>query len=52
MVSVLEPHNSKEEQILYPGSGQVLRAEDAEAVPLAFEEPGRPEGWLPMNLRR
>jgi iron-sulfur cluster repair protein YtfE (RIC family) len=52
MTSVLEPHNSKEEQILYPASGQVLDAEDTKAVRLVFEEGKRPEGWVPANLRR
>lgn len=52
MISVLGPHNSKEEQILYPASGQVLDAEDTQAVRLVFEEGKRPEGWLPANLRR
>lgn len=52
MVSVLGPHNSKEEQILYPASGQVLDPEDTEAVRLAFEQGKRPGGWVPANLRR
>lgn len=52
MISVLGPHNSKEEQILYPASGQVLDPKDTEAVRLAFEEGKRPEGWLPAILRR
>lgn len=52
MFSVLEPHNSKEEQILYPASGQVLNADDTEAVRLVFQEGKRPEGWIPGNLRR
>ncbi len=52
MTSVLGPHNSKEEQILYPASGQVLDPKDTEAVRLVFEEGKRPEGWLPANLRR
>lgn len=52
LVSVLEPHNSKEEQILYPASGQVLNTDDTEAIRRVFEESKRPEGWLPTNLRR
>lgn len=52
MRSVLEPHNSKEEQILYPASGQVLDAAATETVRVAFEEGKRPEGWLPQALRQ
>jgi iron-sulfur cluster repair protein YtfE (RIC family) len=52
MIAVLEPHNSKEEQILYPASGQVLNTDDTEAIRRAFEESERPQGWVPMNLRR
>lgn len=51
MVSVLDSHNSKEEQILYPASAQVLNPDDTEAVRLAFEQGERPEGWVPTNLR-
>ena len=50
MVSVLDSHNSKEEQILYPASAQVLNPDDTEAVRLAFEQGKRPEGWVPTNL--
>jgi len=52
MRSVLEPHNSKEEQILYPASGQVLDAAGTETVRVAFEEGKRSEGWLPQALRQ
>ncbi len=51
MIAVLEPHNSKEEQILYPASGQVLNADDTEGVRLAFEQGKRPGGWVPADLR-
>lgn len=51
MISVLGPHNSKEEQILYPASGQVLNADDTEGVRLAFEQGKRPGGWVPADLR-
>ena len=52
MAAVLDAHNSKEEQILYPASGSVLAPADTEAVRAAFEESRRPDGWLPTNLRR
>jgi len=52
MRSVLQPHNDKEEQILYPASGQVLDEAGTETVRAAFQEGKRPEGWLPQALRQ
>jgi len=51
LASILDTHNSKEEQILYPASGQVLATDATEAVRKAFEEGTRPDGWLPGGLR-
>lgn len=49
--ALLNSHNMKEEQILYPASAQVLSSEDTGAVQTLFENSQRPGGWLPTNLR-
>ena len=42
---VLDAHNSKEEQILYPTGDQVLSPEQNDAVRAALADGTMPEGW-------